>query len=51
MKRIAAVTLTKDYTQRVYLLETKGLAVLGTSEMRYSTPIKIKDISFLPKTS
>ena len=51
MKRIAAVTLTKDYTQRIYLLDTKNLTVLGTSEMSYSTPIKIKDISFLPKTS
>lgn len=51
MKRIAAVTLTKDYTQRIYLIENKDLVVLGTSELSYSTPIKIKEISFLPKTS
>jgi hypothetical protein len=51
MKRIVAIALTRDHTQRLYLIETAGLVVLGTCEMKYSAAIKIKDISFLPKTN
>ena len=49
MKSIGCVALTKHYTQRVYLIQTENLVILGTVEFNLSTPIKIKDIEFLPK--
>lgn len=51
MKRIVTVILTKDYTQRVYLLETKKLEVIGMSEFGFSTPIRIKDVMFAYKSN
>lgn len=51
MKRIVAVILTKDYTQRLYLLETRKLEVIGMSELGFSTPVKIKDAMFVHKSN
>ena len=50
-KSIACVALTKRYTQRVYMVEAATLKILATAELNLSTPIKIKDIEFLPKSS
>lgn len=49
-KRIACVALTKSYTQRVYLIDGKEFKIIAGNELKFSTPIKIKDIEFLPKS-